>query len=171
MAGGGYMVPLGVDGLAVRRRLNPATLLQQLPRSNTPRVSILVIGAAGCGKTQLVQCWLQGTCGAAPPSPTIGVESGTKEVVAHGTPVKVTVFDTSGDPQFFEVRNEFYKEVVPRNPPDHLKSGAILLCYDVTNPQSFASLTEWMKEVKKFCRGQGPPLFLVGCRTDMPGRK
>jgi DnaJ family protein C protein 27 len=41
---------------------------------------------------------------------TIGVDFGVKPVTVSGKEVKVNFWDLSGHPDFFEVRNEFYKD-------------------------------------------------------------
>ena len=40
---------------------------------------------------------------------TIGVDFGVKPVTVRGKTVKVNFWDLSGQPEFFEIRNEFYK--------------------------------------------------------------
>ena len=60
---------------------------------------------------------------------TIGVDFGVKPVSVSGTPVKVNFWDLSGQPEFFEVRNEFYKDT----------QGAILV-YDCTSRASFKAV-------------------------------
>ena len=44
-----------------------------------------------------------------------------------------------GHPEFFEIRNEFYKDT----------QGALLV-YDVTNTESFDALDSWLAEAQKF---------------------
>lgn len=70
---------------------------------------------------------------------TIGVDFGVKPVHIDGSTVKVNFWDLSGHPEFFEVRNEFYKDT----------QGAILV-YDVNDKKSFESLDTWMKEARKY---------------------
>jgi DnaJ family protein C protein 27 len=41
---------------------------------------------------------------------TIGVDFGVKPVTVGGREVKVNFWDLSGHADFFEVRNEFYKD-------------------------------------------------------------
>lgn len=41
---------------------------------------------------------------------TIGVDYGVKPTVVRGLNVRVNFWDLSGQPEFFEVRNEFYKD-------------------------------------------------------------
>lgn len=41
---------------------------------------------------------------------TIGVDYGVKPVTVNGEPVRINFWDLSGHPDFFEIRNEFYKD-------------------------------------------------------------
>ncbi len=41
---------------------------------------------------------------------TIGVDFGVKPEVVNGRECKINFWDLSGHPEFFEVRNEFYKD-------------------------------------------------------------
>ena len=41
---------------------------------------------------------------------TIGIDFGVKAVEIDGEEVRVNFWDLSGHPEFFEVRNEFYKD-------------------------------------------------------------
>ena len=68
---------------------------------------------------------------------TIGIDYGVKPTKINGRDVRVNFWDMSGNPEFFEVRNEFYKDA----------SGGLLV-YDVSNRKSFESLQEWVVEAK-----------------------
>lgn len=41
---------------------------------------------------------------------TIGIDYGVKPVTVNGESVRVNFWDLSGHPDFFEIRNEFYKD-------------------------------------------------------------
>lgn len=41
---------------------------------------------------------------------TIGVDFGVKPVTINNVPIKVNFWDLSGHQEFFEIRNEFYKD-------------------------------------------------------------
>eukprot|EP00937_MAST-01D_sp_MAST-1D-sp2_P000570 g570.t1 len=81
---------------------------------------------------------------------TIGIDFGVKPVtVGAGNAVRINFWDLSGHPEFFDVRNEFYKDT----------QGGILV-YDVTSRSSFEALGNWIKEAAKFGGGDVP---LVVC--------
>ncbi|PAA51223.1 hypothetical protein BOX15_Mlig031150g6 [Macrostomum lignano] len=68
---------------------------------------------------------------------TIGIDFGVTKVTVGDRDVKVNIFDFAGHPVFYEVRNEFYRDVQ-----------GVMLVYDVTNRASFESLDAWIKEMK-----------------------
>lgn len=41
---------------------------------------------------------------------TIGIDYGVKPVAVNGESVRINFWDLSGHPDFFEIRNEFYKD-------------------------------------------------------------
>lgn len=41
---------------------------------------------------------------------TIGIDYGVKPVTLNGETVRINFWDLSGHPDFFEIRNEFYKD-------------------------------------------------------------
>ena len=88
---------------------------------------------------------------------TIGVDYGVKPVHVHGRQVRVNFWDLSGRPEFFEVRNEFYKDT----------QGALLV-FDVSNRASFDELDGWVAEANKYgiaAKG-ATPILVVGNKCD-----
>ena len=92
------------------------------------RYKIISMGEGGCGKSCLIKRYCEGKvrrrgsgeCQDADNSvfeqfveryiSTIGIDFGVKPVTVQGTEVRVNFFDFSGHPEFFDVRNEFYKD-------------------------------------------------------------
>lgn len=107
-------------------------------RSKQLRIKIISLGNAEVGKSciikrycekRFVQKYLQ----------TIGIDYGVTRVNSiKDYDIKCNIFDMSGHPIFYEVRNEFYKDT----------QGALLV-FDVNDKQSFDSLDEWITEVKQ----------------------
>jgi DnaJ family protein C protein 27 len=93
---------------------------------------------------------------------TIGVDYGVKPTTINGRDVRVNFWDMAGGDDFFEVRNEFYKDA----------SGAILV-YDVSDRKTFDDLPKWIAEARKFGAASDTssnvlsmPVFLVGNKCD-----
>ena len=60
-----------------------------------------------------------------------------KPMEINGYDVKVNFWDLSGHPEFYDVRNEFYKD-----------TQGCLLVYDVTARRSFEQLEMWVQEAR-----------------------
>lgn len=71
-----------------------------------------------------------------------------------GREIRVNFWDLSGHPEFFEVRNEFYKD----------SQGAILV-YDVNSKKSFDELDNWVNECTKF-GSRNISIVVCGNKTD-----
>ncbi|KAJ3292983.1 DnaJ sub C member 27 [Rhizoclosmatium sp. JEL0117] len=90
---------------------------------------------------------------------TIGIDYGVKTLnLEDGTEVKVNFWDVAGDPVYFEVRNEFYKDT----------HGAILL-FDTTSRKSFEALEKWVEELMTFYTSE-VAIFLVANKIDIAPR-
>ena len=79
---------------------------------------------------------------------TIGVDFGVRSVIIEDVEVKVNFWDLSGHPEFFDVRNEFYKDA----------QGALLV-YDVGVRRSFEALDGWL-QVRMCCTALSQPAIL-----------
>ena len=121
------------------------------------RMKIISMGEGGVGKSCLIKRYCEGKFVSRYIS-TIGIDFGVKPVVvAAGNSVRVNFWDLSGHPEFFEVRNEFYKDT----------QGAILV-FDVTSRSSFEALDTWLREAEKFGGGKVP---LVVCANKVDKRR
>lgn len=86
---------------------------------------------------------------------TIGVDYGVKPHSFNGKNLKVNFWDMSGHPEFYEVRNEFYKDT----------QGAVMV-FDVTDADSFDDLGNWVTEAKKFGL-KNVPICVCANKVDM----
>jgi DnaJ family protein C protein 27 len=119
------------------------------------RIKIISIGAGGCGKSCLIKRYCEERF-VTKYIATIGVDYGVKPVNIDGTDIRVNFWDLSGHSEFFEVRNEFYKD-----------AQGILLVYDVSSRASFEECDNWLTEASKY--GADPattPCVLCGNKTD-----
>ncbi|EDV23169.1 DnaJ-like protein subfamily C member 27 [Trichoplax sp. H2] len=95
---------------------------------------------------------------------TIGIDYGVTKMNIKDKRVKVNIFDMSGDPIYYEIRNEFYKD-----------SQGALLVYDVCKQSSFESLKKWIEEMKKEIDNPDSVnkmvIVVCGNKTDLGGRR
>ncbi|XP_065897917.1 dnaJ homolog subfamily C member 27-like [Dysidea avara] len=105
--------------------------------STVIRIKVITLGAAECGKSCLIKRYCEKRF-ISKYMATIGIDYGVAKVMLDDYEVRVDVFDMAGQPFFYDVRNEFYKDV----------NGAIVV-YDVTNQTSFNALDDWITEFRK----------------------
>ena len=102
------------------------------------RIKVLSMGSGGCGKSCLIKRFCEERF-VSKYIATIGVDYGVKPIKLDGMDVRVNFWDLSGHQEFFEIRNEFYKD-----------TQGILLVYDVTQRITFQSLGTWVEEARKY---------------------
>ena len=114
---------------------------------------IIVVGDGRVGKTSLTfrfstgvfrQHYLM----------TIGVEFAVKMVQVGNKNVKLQVWDTGGQERFSYIRPLYYRGAV----------GAIV-CFDLTNEESFLHVPNWIGEIRKYCGLI--PIVLIGTKSDL----
>lgn len=117
------------------------------------RIKIISMGESGVGKSCVIKRFCEEKFVSKYIS-TIGIDYGVKSVLVGGAEVRVNFWDLSGQPEFLEVRNEFYKDT---------QSG--LLMFDVSSRRSFEALDGWLREAAKFGAGKFP-CVLCGNKID-----
>mmetsp|Transcript_32544 Transcript_32544/g.77231 ORF Transcript_32544/g.77231 Transcript_32544/m.77231 type:complete len:186 (+) Transcript_32544:402-959(+) len=108
------------------------------PRRNVIRIKVISMGDASSGKSCLIKRYCEEKFVQKYIS-TIGVDFGVKSVVVDSHQVKANFWDLAGGQEYFEVRNEFYRDA----------QGA-LLTFDVGSRASFESLDSWVQEAAKY---------------------
>mmetsp|Transcript_58307 Transcript_58307/g.66528 ORF Transcript_58307/g.66528 Transcript_58307/m.66528 type:complete len:184 (+) Transcript_58307:51-602(+) len=132
--------------------------LKIAPPAEAQKIKILLMGDCCVGKTQLAKRFCESGYDKKY-SATIGVEYFSKTIEISGTATLVTFWDLGGHPEFFEVRNEFYKDC-----------GAILLMFDITAKKTFTSLDMWLREANKF-GAKEVPLCVCGGKADLQAQR
>ena len=140
----------------------PQVAQQRRPQNNQnnllnapTRIKILSLGSMATGKSCLIKRFCEERF-VQKYIPTIGVDYGVKPTVVDSTDVRVNFWDLSGNPEYFEIRNEFYKD-----------SQGCLLVYDVSSRETFEDIDNWLAEASKF--GANPremPIALCANKID-----
>jgi DnaJ family protein C protein 27 len=119
------------------------------------RIKVISLGGAGVGKSCIIKRFCEDRF-VNKYIATIGVDFGVKPITIDGTEVRVNFWDLSGVPEFYEVRNEFYKDA---------QGG--LLVYDVSMRESFENLDNWLAEAAKFGANYREfPMAMCANKTD-----
>jgi small GTP-binding protein len=121
---------------------------------------IITLGSYGVGKT----CLLLRVTGEGNIFPdkylcTIGVDLKSTIHVYKNTSYKLIIWDTAGQERFFHINRLYYKD-----------TNAVILVYDVTNPESFNKILFFLNDFKTNCRNNCAYL-LVGNKSDCEARK
>lgn len=125
--------------------------------ANSLEAKIVVLGSQGVGKTSLVHRYVRNAF--TPPSTqsTVGASFLTKRVVDidSSTVVRLQIWDTAGQERFRSITKLYYRG-----------ANAAVLCYDITDPQSFEEMGRWLKELKTNL-GEDVILHVVGTKSDV----
>ncbi|CAJ1006300.1 ADP-ribosylation factor family/Ras of Complex, Roc, domain of DAPkinase/Gtr1 [Leishmania naiffi] len=118
---------------------------------------IIVIGSVSVGKSNITSRFCDD---AFYPDlvPTLGMDfkySSCSTLEKKPRCVRLQVWDTSGQDDFVTLTTAFYRNC----------QGA-LLCFDLTNRQSFEDLDQWYERLERYSPVV-PPLILVGCKLDL----
>jgi DnaJ homolog subfamily C member 27 len=138
-----------------RRGLPPAGIVGTPAILAPHRIKVLSMGSAQSGKSCLIKRYCEERF-VSKYIATIGVDYGVKPVKIDGLDVRVNFWDLSGHSEFFEIRNEFYKDT----------QGCILV-FDVGSRASFEELDAWLAEATKYgANPQDLPIALCGNKID-----
>ncbi|KAH6659577.1 putative ras-like GTP-binding protein [Truncatella angustata] len=121
---------------------------------------IVVLGSQGVGKTSLVTRYCKGAFNPAQTTSTVGASFLTKRVVDSDTDtvVRLQIWDTAGQERFRSISRLYYRG-----------ANACILCYSITDAQSFAEMGLWLTELRRNL----PPdvvLHVVGTKADIVAR-
>jgi len=89
---------------------------------------------------------------------TIGVDFKVKLMNVGGKVVKATIWDTAGQERFRTLTSSYYRG-----------AHGIVLVYDVTRPETFQHLAQWLAEIEMYSPGGGKNVvkLLVGNKSDL----
>jgi small GTP-binding protein len=120
---------------------------------------IVLIGDSGVGKSNIVFRFTKNEFNKDSKS-TIGVEFSTKTVqIEDNRLVKAQIWDTAGQERYRSIATSYYRGAV----------GA-LLCYDITNRESFDHVPTWLKEVEENADKECL-IMLVGNKMDLEDQR
>ncbi|KAH6688014.1 putative ras-like GTP-binding protein [Plectosphaerella plurivora] len=122
---------------------------------------IVVLGAQGVGKTSLVQRYCKGAFNPSQTTSTVGASFLTKRVVDNDTDttVRLQIWDTAGQERFRSISRLYYRG-----------ANACILCYSITDAQSFTEMGVWLNELRQNLPGD-VILHVVGTKADVVARE
>ncbi|KAL9094685.1 MAG: hypothetical protein Q9165_002955 [Trypethelium subeluteriae] len=125
--------------------------------SNSLEAKIVVLGSQGVGKTSLVHRYVKNAFTPPTTTSTIGASFLTKRVIDidTSTVVRLQIWDTAGQERFRSISKLYYRG-----------ANAAVLCYDITDSESFAEMGRWLLELKKNL-GHDVIVHVVGTKSDV----
>ncbi|KAK8090913.1 ras family domain-containing protein [Apiospora phragmitis] len=122
---------------------------------------IVVLGSQGVGKTSLVMRFCKGAFNPSQVTSTVGASFMAKRVIDSDTDtvVRLQIWDTAGQERFRSISRLYYRG-----------ANACILCYSITDAQSFAEMGMWLTELRRNL----PPdivLHVVGTKADIVARE
>jgi len=105
---------------------------------NQYEFKVVVLGDKGVGKTCLVLRFIEGYFAPKQQS-TIGAFFLTKKVtLPDGSICKMQLWDTAGQERFRAMAPMYYRN-----------ASAAIVCFDITNEDSFTKMKDWVEELKQ----------------------
>ena len=90
---------------------------------------------------------------------TLGVEFGTRLISIEGRPIKLQIWDTSGQESFRSITRSFYR-----------RADAVILVFDLTARHTFDNCVHWLEEIKQNSSSD-VAIFLAGNQIDLVENK
>ena len=115
---------------------------------------IILFGAESVGKTSLLLRYIKNYF-SEDLKKTIGSNFLMKQLDLDNNQIKLVIWDIAGQPRFSKLRKFYYKG-----------SQGALAVFDVTNPDSFSEISEWVLSFRKAV-GEDIPMILIGNKIDL----
>jgi small GTP-binding protein len=129
--------------------------MQGLPGQEGSQFKVPLIGDANVGKTSIVSRYTSDHF--VPNSrPTVGVSTTTISLDINKQNIELSVWDTAGQERF--------RSLVPLYTRH---AAAMVLVFDISSKDSFASLESWLTKLTSEM-GVTCPIFICGNKTDLP---
>lgn len=121
-------------------------------------VKLLLIGDTGVGKSCLLLRFAEDSF---TPSfiTTIGIDFKIKLTNIHDKRVKLQIWDTAGQERFRTITTAYYRGAM-----------GIILVYDVTDEDSFTSISNWMHQIQIHA-SENVNMLLIGNKCDASNRR
>jgi small GTP-binding protein len=126
-------------------------------KQQVPKISMVVIGDTGVGKSCLLLQFVDRRFSSVHDL-TIGVDFGSRIIEIGGEKVKLQIWDTAGQESFRSIARSYYRDA----------SGALLV-FDVTRRETFGHLSRWLEEAQQFA-SPNICITLVGNKADVASK-
>jgi Ras-related protein Rab-1A len=115
---------------------------------------LLLIGDSGVGKSCMLLRFADNSYTESYIS-TIGVDFKIRTIELEGKSVKLQIWDTAGQERFRTITSSYYRG-----------AHGILVCYDVTDMESYTNVLQWLEEVKRYA-SDTVNIIVIGNKCDL----
>lgn len=116
-------------------------------------MKVVLLGMTGTGKTAILERYTKGTFHHN--RPTIGSAFASKKVPAGSSSIIMGLWDTCGQEKFQSLCRIYYQG-----------ASAAIVCYDLTNGESFTKAQHWIDELHKL-NTEDCAIYLIGTKYDL----
>ena len=124
---------------------------------------VIIIGDSNCGKTAiLMRVGENKAFVSASNEPTIGVDCRSRTFM-HGEDnlrVRLQLWDTAGQERFRTLTTSYYRG-----------THCCVLVFDITNPESFYHLYQWIDQYNYYCEFPVKNIIIVGNKYDLEAER
>ena len=117
----------------------------------------MLVGDSTVGKTSLTKVYM-GHEFIEGQNATIGMDFFKQVVRPKSAPMnqyQMNIWDTAGQERFQSLTRNFFRQ-----------SDAFIICFDLTRPDSFKSVTRWVLQIRDTA-GADAPVLLIGNKVDL----
>lgn len=121
-------------------------------------LKIIIIGDSAVGKSSFILQYMKKIFDPEHEL-TVGVEFNSMMIEVTDKPAKLLIFDTAGQECFKSVTRAYYRG-----------SSGVILMYDVTNYNTFHSISNWLQEIRTYTNVH-VPIILIGNKNDISSNR
>jgi len=116
---------------------------------------LIIVGDSIVGKTSILVQYTENKFNDNTIS-TAGIDYYIKTENLNGTPVQIKIWDTAGQERYQSQTNSFFKN-----------SEGVILVYDVTNPETFDNLKNWLNSINSNTKDSNLKKIIIGNKIDL----
>lgn len=121
-------------------------------------IKTVIVGDSGIGKSSIMIRFAEDTFNYHYIS-TIGVDFKISTIQYKNKSIKFQIWDTAGQDRFRTITSSYYRG-----------SQGTIICYDITDKNTFNSVIKWLEEVNKHSINE-PILILCGTKADLESKR
>ena len=122
------------------------------------KLKIMVLGESMVGKTSLITRYTNDKFGGRYLC-TVGIDFQKKLIEIYDQKISLQIWDTAGQERFRNINKKYFQT-----------SQGFVLCYDITNKESFEKMQYWVEEIKTQAN-EKIKCILIGTKCDLENRE